>query len=69
MSDLTCTFIVQKGRLYLVADVSLPGKQMFRFSNSPYDAKRFNDGHDAQEMAKLFNGVVRLYDRLNGEMI
>lgn len=71
MSDLTCTYLVKRGKEYFMADASylMGSVKHERFSVSPYDARRFKSREKAMEKAKKINGVVVLFDRLNGELI
>ena len=64
MTDITCRFIVQKGRQFLMTEMR--GRAVF--SQYVYDAKAYHHEEDARNAAKAVGGRVRIFDALNYEL-
>ena len=71
MTDITCRMIVQKGNEFYVGDKTYEyGEKRFPvFSPYVFQAKQFRNDKQAHEKAKDVGGKVRMFDKLNGDLI
>ena len=71
MTDITCRMIVQKGNEFYVGDkiYEFGEKRIPVFSQYVFQAKHFRNDKQAHEKAKAVGGRVRMFDKLNGELI